>query len=460
MGCIGHEFALDPLPTLALRDVANEHECSLGPRRRNPDDFEGTLPALVVNLGLDNELFGIEEPGDEAAEWKPEPFFGRLAAFLELCRAQHPLGGGAGEVDATAPVDAHDAFLKPLDKSAETAPRFAFRFVELRPLQRLRGLTPEREHERALRVRELSRSAETQEEHPEQLVGDDQRDVSTGPCTESRSLRRHERIVLADVVFGLHEHGLAPADGVVARKLQIGGYSLPLIADQVGIGTSRADELERLPVFAQKVESAGVGGRACHPLIDDNICDLLRRQRVGERGCERLKGGRALDGAHGSRTCSALGFVQLRALDRLPAVTCEGREKLALVCLNAPRRREAQRDHADHPALPVERDERDRLVSVRRMLRPEFGRGRSDGVRRFEVARDAATKRLRAWVIVGQREVRVRARQLAGVARHCNQFEIIPIERQQPHETAVCPYRRASLSDQHFRYRKRRRRSR
>src|SRR6185437_7049146 len=97
-----------------------------------------------------------------------------------------------------------------------------------------------------------------QEEHPERLIAHDQRNVSASPCTQGRLLRRHERVVLADVANRLDENRLASPDSVGARKLQIDGNPTPLITGQVRIRPLSADDFEHRLVVAEKLESTGV----------------------------------------------------------------------------------------------------------------------------------------------------------------------------------------------------------
>ena len=196
---------------------------------------------------------------------------------------------------------------------------------------------------------------------------------------------------------------------VSARKLQINWYSAPLIADQVRIRAPHADAFEHRPVVVEKLESTGVRAGACDSLSYYDLCDLRRRERVGECGRERLEVRRALNGVHGRRTGMALGLVQLCPLDRLAALTRECRQVLAIVVIKAAWVRKAQRDHTDHLALPIQGNKRDRRVPARSVLKSELGRCRRDSLARLEVADGAVAKDLSTWIVARQRQLQMRA---------------------------------------------------
>src|SRR5439155_4052037 len=110
--------------------------------------------------------------------------------------AEHFLGRRTRELDTAAPVDADNAFVKPFDETAQPAPSFELCLVELGALQCLGTLAGESEHERALRLREPSRSSEAKEEHSERTPGQHERDVSAGPGVQAGPRFQHMRIVL------------------------------------------------------------------------------------------------------------------------------------------------------------------------------------------------------------------------------------------------------------------------
>ena len=128
--------------------------------------------------------------------------------------------------------------------------------------------------------------------------------------------------------------------------------------------------------------------------------------------------------------------IELRSFERLRALVREHAQELTLLFGERASLGEAERHHADRCPVGVERDERDRLVIRRRMLRRELGRrGGGLGGRVVDLA-DVA-KRRRARQLARDGDVAVGRLEPLRVSHRRLQSEAEPVGRQSTNEAAA-----------------------